>query len=402
MRIGIFTISYREGEEFMRVTSLTTTLSAEDILHDLQTLVEANVEGLAFQSVKLEDNFIEIIGSFKKIINIPFLARVRIISVFNNIMTLRIERVKVLKIGIPKFVLNLASKTLASKAEEMGVKYENKSVSINIEEALVKVPHVHMVVDHFTMADGILSLKIKGIEADVDAMQAESKKDKEEEERLRLEEEAKKLKEFNDKLKLIQKTDDSYTGFRDKVLDKVPFNRRNIADYAFILPDIYALAFRLLKDKRVSKRDKVLIGVTFGYPLLPFDVLPDKIPVLGKLDDLSLIFFGVNHIMKKIPVPILVKHWQGDLKMLKLVRDNVGTVANFTPAKTLDQFYGFVDDALEKKKKSYLSDEFYLIPDSEVKSLDLNPIFEPAISPKAEPVISKNVQEDQKKKPYGE
>lgn len=101
----------------MRVTSLTTTLSAEDILHDLQTLVEANVEGLAFKSVTLEDNFIEIIGSFKKIINIPFLARVRIVSVFNNIMTIKIERVKVLKIGIPKFVLNIASKTLASKAE---------------------------------------------------------------------------------------------------------------------------------------------------------------------------------------------------------------------------------------------------------------------------------------------
>jgi|GEM_PF-361676 len=386
----------------MRVTSLTTTLSAEDILHDLQTLVEANVEGLAFKSVQLEDNFIEIIGSFKKIINIPFLARVRIVSVFNNIMTVKIERVKVLKIGIPKFALNIASKTLASKAEEMGLKYENKSLSVNIEEALLKVPHVHMVVDHFTMTDGILSLKIKGIEADLDAIQAESNKDKEEEERLHAEEEAKKLKEFNEKLKLVQKTEDSYSGFREKVLEKVPFNRRNIADYAFILPDIYALAFRLLKDKRVSKRDKVLIGVTFGYPLLPFDLLPDKIPVIGKLDDLSLIFFGVNHIMRKIPVPILVKHWQGDLKMLKLVRDNIGTIANFTPAKTLDQVYGVVDNSLEKKKKSYLNDEFYLIPDNEVKSLDLNPIFEPVITPKVEPVITKNVVEDYKKKPYGE
>ncbi|MGB4588515.1 MAG: DUF1232 domain-containing protein [Clostridiaceae bacterium] len=386
----------------MRVTSLTTTLSAEDILHDLQTVVETEVEGLAFKSVKLEDNFIEIIGSFKKLISIPFLARVRIISVFNNIMTLKIERVKVLKIGIPKFVLNIASKTLASKAEEMGLKYENKSLSVNIEEVLQKVPHVHMVVDEFTMADGVLSLKIKGIEADLEAMQAESNKDKEEEERLLAEEEAKKIKEFNEKLKLVQKTEDSYTGFRDKVLDKVPFNRRNIADYAFILPDIYALAFRLLKDKRVSKRDKVLIGVTFGYPLLPFDLLPDKIPVLGKLDDLTLIFFGVNHIMKKIPVPILVKHWQGDLKMLKLVKDNVGTVANFTPAKTLDQVYGVVDNAMEKKKKSYLNDEFYLIPDSEVKALDLDPIFDPIITPKAESVINRNVEEDKKKKPYGE
>ena len=377
----------------MRVTSLTTTLSAEDILHDLKTMVVPKVEGLDFVSVELEDNFIEIIGSFKKIINIPFLARVRIKSVLNNIMTLQIEKVKVLKVGIPKFVLNQVSKSIAAKAEEMGLKYEDRALSISIEEVLMKVPHVHMVVDQFSMENGLLSLKIKGIEADIDALQAESNKDKEAEERLKEEEEAKKLKEFNKKLGLLEKTEDSYSGFREKIIDKVPFSKRNIADYVFILPDLYALAFRLMKDRRVSRRDKILIGVTFGYPLLPFDILSDKIPLFGKLDDLALIFFGANHIMKKIPTPILVKNWQGDMKTLKLLRDNIGTIASFTPAKKLEQFYGIVENSLEKKKPSYLSDESYLISGNEVKPPDLDTIFEPVLKKKEEITFTKNVTE---------
>lgn len=382
-----------EGEVYMRVTSLTTTLSAEDILHDLKTMVVPKVEGLDFVSVELEDNFIEIIGSFKKIINIPFLARVRIKSVLNNIMTLQIEKVKVLKVGIPKFVLNQVSKSIAAKAEEMGLKYEDRALSISIEEVLMKVPHVHMVVDQFSMENGLLSLKIKGIEADIDALQAESNKDKEAEERLKEEEEAKKLKKFNKQLGLLEKTEDSYSGFREKIIDKVPFSKRNIADYVFILPDLYALAFRLMKDRRVSRRDKILIGVTFGYPLLPFDILSDKIPLFGKLDDLALIFFGANHIMKKIPTPILVKNWQGDMKTLKLLRDNIGTIASFTPAKKLEQFYGIVENSLEKKKPSYLSDESYLISGNEVKPPDLDTIFEPVLKKKEEITFTKNVTE---------
>jgi len=368
-----------KGDKFMRVTSVTTTLSAEDIMYDLKTLVETKVPELTFKDVKLEDNFIQIEGSFKKIISIPFLAKVRILSVFNNILTLKIERIKVLKVGIPKFILNIASKTAAKKASEMGLTYENKALSVNIDEALQQVPHVHLEVEHFLMENGILSLRLKGIEADIDAMQEEASKDQEEEERIKREEEERKLAEFNRKLGLMDRTEDSYTDFRYKLLEKVPYDKKNLAKYAFILPDMYALALRLMKDKRVAKRDKALIAFTFGYPLVPADIIPSKVPLLGKMDDLAILFFGSSYILNKIPVPILVQHWQGELTTLKLVQDNIQKIVNFTPAKTLNQVYGLIDENLEKRRKSYLSDEAYLIPDEEVKPVDLDPIFEPAL-----------------------
>lgn len=359
----------------MRVTSFTTTMSAEDIMYDLKTLVEPQVPELTFTKLTLEDNYIEVAGTFHKLVDIPFLARVRIVSVFQNIMSLRIERVKVLKIGIPKFILNMASKMAAKKALEMGLGYENKTILVNIDKALQKVPHVHLEVDHFLIENGVLSLRLKGIEADIEAMQKEANKDKDAEERRQQELEEEKLRIFNEKLQEIKRTEDSYSEFREKIMAKVPYDRKNLAKYGFILPDMYALALRLMKDKRVTKRDKAIIAFTFLYPLVPVDFIPSKIPVLGKIDDIAIFFFGTNYIMKKIPVPILVKHWQGDLKTLKLVKDNIETILNFTPGKTLNQVYGFVDENLEKRKPSYLKDEAYLM-DAPIP-MDLSPIFDP-------------------------
>lgn len=376
----------------MRVTSVTVTLSAEDIMLDLKTLVEPKVPELSFKEVILEDNYIQISGTFQKFITIPFLARIKIDSVFNNIMEIKIEKIKVLKVGIPKFILNSALKFAAKKAEDMGLKYENSTLHVNINQALQKVPHVYLEVEHFLMEKGILSLRIRGIDADIDALQAESNKDVDEEKRKKEEEEKRRLQVFNEKLAAMETTKDSYTLFRGKIMTKVPYNRQNLAKYAFIIPDMYALALRLMKDKRVTKRDKALIAFTFGYPLVPTDFIPAKTPLIGQMDDLAILFFGSNYIMNKIPVPILVKHWQGDLKTLKLIKDNIDKIVSFTPAKTLVKVYDLVDDNLEKRHRSYLHDEAYLIPKEEVAPLDLNPIFEPVLGDQIEKptVLKKN------------
>lgn len=362
----------------MRVTSVTTTLSAEDILYDLKTLVETKVPELTFLEVLLEENYIEIKGTFHKFITIPFLARVKVLSVVDNILTLRIERVKVLKVGIPKFILNIASKTAAKKAEEMGLSYADKALSVSIDAALQQVPHVKLLVEHFTMERGVLSLKLAAIEADIEAMEKEAKRDKEEEERVKRAEEERRLREFNRRLAQIPRTQDSYTNFRSGLMGKVPRDKVSIAKWAFALPDLYALAFRLLKDRRVSLRDKVIIGFAYGYPVLPVDLFPSEVPLLGRVDDIALLTFGTHHMLTKIPVPILVKHWQGDLETLKALRDNIDKVLGFTPGKTLDKAYGYINEALEKKKKSYEGDEFYLNEDGEVV---VPPDFDAALAP---------------------
>jgi len=60
----------------------------------------------------------------------------------------------------------------------------------------------------------------------------------------------------------------------------------------------------IYKDKRTPAVSKVLLWIALGYFFLPFDLIPDFIPVLGQLDDLLIvpgfIFLSLKFIPKKV------------------------------------------------------------------------------------------------------
>ena len=64
--------------------------------------------------------------------------------------------------------------------------------------------------------------------------------------------------------------------------------------------------FRLiLKDKRTPIPAKVLLGLAIGYLLLPFDIIPDFIPVLGQIDDIIIVPVLFYAALKLIPKNII-------------------------------------------------------------------------------------------------
>ncbi len=65
-------------------------------------------------------------------------------------------------------------------------------------------------------------------------------------------------------------------------------------------------AYRLiLKDSRTPKLAKILLGIAVGYLLLPFDLIPDFIPVVGHLDDLIIVPILVILALRMIPPEVI-------------------------------------------------------------------------------------------------
>ena len=58
------------------------------------------------------------------------------------------------------------------------------------------------------------------------------------------------------------------------------------------------LIFRLMLDSRVPFRLKLLLPAAIAYIILPFDLAPDFIPLLGRIDDvLALVVAGLLFIL---------------------------------------------------------------------------------------------------------
>ena len=65
---------------------------------------------------------------------------------------------------------------------------------------------------------------------------------------------------------------------------------------------VYSL---VLKDRRTPKLAKFLLWLAVGYALLPFDIIPDFIPVIGQLDDLVIVPCLIVIALKMIPKGIV-------------------------------------------------------------------------------------------------
>ena len=64
----------------------------------------------------------------------------------------------------------------------------------------------------------------------------------------------------------------------------------------------------VLRDNRTPFLGKVFLGVAIGYFFLPFDLIPDFIPVLGHIDDVIIIPALIFIALKLIPRALVEEH----------------------------------------------------------------------------------------------
>jgi uncharacterized membrane protein YkvA (DUF1232 family) len=94
---------------------------------------------------------------------------------------------------------------------------------------------------------------------------------------------------------------------------------------ASFIPDCIVLLSRLLRDDRVPRRRKLLLAGLVGYLALPFDLVPDFIPVAGQLDDVIVVACVLRRFLRSGGDELVREHWPGPERSLRLVMKLAGS-----------------------------------------------------------------------------
>jgi uncharacterized membrane protein YkvA (DUF1232 family) len=88
---------------------------------------------------------------------------------------------------------------------------------------------------------------------------------------------------------------------------------------ATFIPDCIVLVTRLAHDPRVPRRRKLLLLALVGYLALPFDLVPDFIPIAGQLDDAIVVALVLRHLVRAGSEPMIRELWPGPERSLTLI-----------------------------------------------------------------------------------
>lgn len=317
----------------MNISGVKVALTGEDLLSILNDFVK--VDGLALEKIEIDEE-IRLYGSFSKGFTINFIAGLKLSRVENGIIHGEVSSFKVAKIKILSIFRKAALKYALKSLEEKGISYKEGKVVINIKYLLKDVPYVDLNISDIHLRQGILNIDLSNINV---SLQGTLIKEVPEEEK----EEEEQEEEINEN---IEKVKDYYSFGRDYVEDKLPEKIKTYSDYLFIIPDMAALLYRLLKDKRVPLKTKLVISGAIAYIAFPTDIIPDNIPFVGKIDEIAVAFFAIERIIDDVSINVILENWQGKNNIVLVIRNIIEYVVNFTGAKNVEKVYNFVEEVM--------------------------------------------------------
>lgn len=98
----------------------------------------------------------------------------------------------------------------------------------------------------------------------------------------------------------------------------------DFAEAKRLVPDIVRLLRALARDRGLPPSVRRRLVLLVGYLALPFDVVPDFIPVLGYADDVIAVALVLRSVVRAAGPHALEMHWTGTAAGLALVRSLAG------------------------------------------------------------------------------
>lgn len=317
----------------MNISSVKVSLTGEDLLSIFNEFVK--VEGLTLTKVDVDEE-IKFYGSFSKGITLDFVAGVRLARIENGIIHGEVSSFKIAKIKIFSLMRKAALKFALKELSDMGIGYDSGKVVINLKVLLKDVPYVDLNISDIYTRQELLNIEVSDINISLLGTLIKEQPVEETEEEEETEE------DFSD----IEKVRDYYSVGRDYLEEKLPQKVKTFSDYVFIIPDMAALLFRLLKDKRVPMKTKIIISAAVAYIGFPTDIIPDNIPFIGKVDEIAVAFFALERIIADVPTRIILENWEGKNDIVFVIRNIIDYVINFTGAKNVEKVYNFIEEVM--------------------------------------------------------
>ena len=97
-----------------------------------------------------------------------------------------------------------------------------------------------------------------------------------------------------------------------------------LTDAVRLLPDLIGLVRRLAADRSLPRSARVVLAVLAGYLVVPFDLVPDFLPVIGYADDAIVVALALRRVVRVAGAEAVERHWRGTEAGLAIVRRLAG------------------------------------------------------------------------------
>ena len=107
-------------------------------------------------------------------------------------------------------------------------------------------------------------------------------------------------------------------------------------EFLLLVPDVFNLLWRLVNDRRVSGKNKVLLGTGVAYYIFPFDILPEAfLGPIGYMDDLVFGVYVLNRVLADTDPEIVREQWAGSGDVLAMIQKVLGAADSLVNKEVL-------------------------------------------------------------------